>query len=298
MKVATHPGNFHADDVFAVAVLGLAAGPLEIVRTRDKELIAASDVRIDVGGRSDPASGDFDHHQKEGAGERANGVRYASFGLVWRHYGPELAGSAEAAAAIDERLVQGVDANDTGQTITELLVEGIQPMTVSGVIAAMNPVWDEQLTPDEEDALFEQAVAVATRIVEREIAGAAAHRRAQQLVQDAIGRASDSRIIELDSNMPWREAVVSGAPDALFVMYPKSDGWGLQAVPRELGSFDNRKDMPAEWAGRSGAELAAATGVEDAIFCHTARFYASAASREGITALAEQAVAAGDGDCA
>jgi uncharacterized UPF0160 family protein len=298
MKVATHPGNFHADDVFAVAVLGLAAGPLEIVRTRDKELIAASDVRIDVGGRSDPASGDFDHHQKEGAGERANGVRYASFGLVWRHYGPELAGSAEAAAAIDERLVQGVDANDTGQTITELLVEGIQPMTVSGVIAAMNPVWDEQLTPDEEDALFEQAVAAATRIVEREIAGAAAHRRAQQLVQDAIGRASDSRIIELDSNMPWREAVVSGAPDALFVMYPKSDGWGLQAVPRELGSFDNRKDMPAEWAGRSGAELAAATGVEDAIFCHTARFYASAASREGITALAEQAVAAGDGDCA
>jgi uncharacterized UPF0160 family protein len=298
MKVATHPGNFHADDVFAVAVLGLAAGPLEIVRTRDKELIAASDVRIDLGGRSDPASGDFDHHQKEGAGERANGVRYASFGLVWRHYGPELAGSAEAAAAIDERLVQGVDANDTGQTITELLVDGIQPMTVSGVIAAMNPVWDEQLTPDEEDALFEQAVAVATRIVEREIAGAAAHRRAQQLVQDAIGRASDSRIIELDSNMPWREAVVSGAPDALFVMYPKSDGWGLQAVPRELGSFDNRKDMPAEWAGRSGAELAAATGVEDAIFCHTARFYASAASREGITALAEQAVAAGDGDCA
>ncbi len=34
--VATHPGNFHADDVFAVAVLGLVHGPLEIVRTRDE----------------------------------------------------------------------------------------------------------------------------------------------------------------------------------------------------------------------------------------------------------------------
>jgi uncharacterized UPF0160 family protein len=281
--------------VFAAAVLGLAAGPLEIVRTRDEDELAAADVRIDVGGRSDPATGDFDHHQKGGAGERANGIRYASFGLVWRHYGPGLAGDADAAASIDERIVQGVDANDTGQTITQSLVEGIQPMSVSGVIAAMNPSWDERLEPAEEHALFEQAVAVATRILEREIAGAAAFRRARDLVQAAIGRADDPRVIELDGSMPWRSAVVAGAPEALFVMYPKSDGWGLQAVPRKLDSFENRKDFPAEWAGRSGAELAEVTGVEDAIFCHTARFYASARTREGITALAERALAA-DGE--
>ena len=58
-----------------------------------------------MGGRSDPATGDFDHHQKGGAGERENGIRYASFGLVWREHGEALAGGAEAAAAIDERLV-------------------------------------------------------------------------------------------------------------------------------------------------------------------------------------------------
>jgi uncharacterized UPF0160 family protein len=297
MKVATHPGNFHADDAFAVAVLGLAsASPLEIVRTRDEAVYAAADVRVDVGGRSDPATGDFDHHQKGGAGERGNGIRYASFGLVWRHYGEQLAGSADAAAAIDERLVQGVDANDTGQTITESLVGDIRPMTVSGVIAAMNPVWDETLTAAEEDARFAEAVAVATRILERELAGAAAFGRAHQLVHDAIGRAEDPRIIELDRNMPWREAVVTTAPDALFVVYPKSDGWGLQAVPKALGAFDNRRDLPAEWAGHSGEELAAITGVEGATFCHTGRFYAVAQTREGITALATLALAAGDHD--
>lgn len=292
MRVATHPGNFHADDVFAVAALSLAAGPLEIVRTRDRGELEAADVRIDVGGRSDPATGDFDHHQKGGAGERANGIRYASFGLVWDHYGLGLAGDADAARSIDERIVQGVDANDTGQTLTEPLLEGIQPMSVSGVIAAMNPAWDERLDDAGEQELFEGAVVVATRILEREIAGAAAFRRAHQLVKDAIGRAGDPRLIELDSNMPWRSAVVSGAPEALFVMYPKPDGWGLQAVPQRLDSFENRKDFPAAWAGRSGADLAAVTGVDDAIFCHTARFYASAGSREGITALAEQALAA------
>jgi uncharacterized UPF0160 family protein len=292
MKVATHPGNFHADDVFAVAALGLVAGPLEIVRTRDAALHASAAARVDVGGRSDPATGDFDHHQKGGAGERPNGVRYASFGLVWRHHGEALAGGPEAAAAIDERLVQGIDANDVGQSLTESLVGDIRPMTVSGVIAAMNPAWDEEMTPPEEDARFAEAVALAARIIEREIAGAAAFGRARRLVADAIGRAGDPRVIELDRNMPWREAVVTTAPEALFVIYPKSDGWGMQAVPRELGAFGNRLDLPAAWAGHSGADLAAITGVPDAIFSHPARFYASAGSREGITALVERALAA------
>ncbi|MCW2986229.1 MAG: hypothetical protein JWR63_3799, partial [Conexibacter sp.] len=296
MRVATHPGNFHADDVFAIAALRLAAAadgaePVAVVRTRDEALQAAADARVDVGGRDDPATGDFDHHQKGGAGERPNGIRYASFGLVWRHVGAGVAGSAEAAAAIDERLVQGVDANDTGQTIAESLVGDIRPMSVSGVIAALNPSWDEELTPEQEDARFDEAVALAAGILERQVAGAAAFQRARRLVVDAIGRAEDPRIIELDRNMPWRETVVSGAPEALLVMYPKSDGWGLQAVPVAAGSFDNRLDLPADWAGLSGAELAAATGVDDAIFAHAARFYASAGSREGVSALARLALA-------
>jgi uncharacterized UPF0160 family protein len=295
MRVATHPGNFHADDVFAIATLRLAAAlrgeTVEVVRTRDGATQAAADARVDVGGRDDPATGDFDHHQKGGAGERANGIRYASFGLVWRHVGARLAGSADAAAAIDERLVQGVDANDTGQTISRALIDDVRPMTVSGVVAALNAAWDEELTPDEEDARFEEAVTLATGILERQRAGAAAFDRARGLVAAAIARAEDPRLIELDRNMPWREAVVAGAPEALFVMYPKSDGWGLQAVPAAPGSFENRRSLPAEWGGLGGDELAAATGVDDAVFAHVAGFYASAGSREGITALAKLAMA-------
>ena len=293
MKVATHPGNFHADDVFAVAVLGLAAGPLEIVRTRDAAALAAADARVDVGGKSDPATGDFDHHQKGGAGERPNGVRYASFGLVWKQYGAQLAGSPEAAASIDERLVQGVDANDTGQELTQPLIADVRPMTVSGVIGAMNPAWDEPLTESEEDERFAEAVAFATGILERMIAGAAGFQRARRLVLDAIAAASDPRIVELPSNLPWRETVVANSADALFVMYPKSDGWGLQAVPKVAGAFANRRSFPEPWRGLSGAELCETTGVGDAIFCHTAGFYASAESREGVLELARRAL---DGD--
>lgn len=293
MLIATHPGSFHADDVFAVATLGLALGSFDVVRTRDEALHAGADVRVDVGGQADAATGDYDHHQKGGAGERPNGIRYASFGLVWREHGAALAGSEDAARAIDERLVQGVDANDTGQTIAQPLVGDVRPMTVSGVVAALNPAWDEELAGAEEDARFGEAVTLATGILEREIAAAAAFRRARQLVRDAIARASDPRVVELEVDMPWREGVVTQAPEALFVVYPKSgERWGLQAVPRKLGDFENRKDLPAEWGGLSGAEFAAATGVPDAIFCHTARFFASAGSRAGVLALVERALAA------
>ena len=286
-RIATHPGGFHADDVFAVAVLRLVHGPLEVRRTRDPEALAAASFRVDVGGRFDAATGDFDHHQRAGAGARPNGIRYASFGRVWDAFGVELAGAEAAARAIDERLVQGVDANDTGQTIATALVEGIRPLSVSGAIAAFNPQWDEEA---DEDARFLDAVTWATGVLERELAGARAYRRALSLVHDAVARAADPRVIELDRKLPWHETVVETAPAALFVIYPKSDGWALMAVPRVLGEFANRRDLPAAWAGRSGAELAAVTGVPDALFAHTKRFYASAASRAGVLALARLAV--------
>ena len=290
MQIATHPGNFHADDVFAVAVLGLVHGELDVIRTRDGAALAAADVRVDIGGRSEPATGDFDHHQRGGAGERANGIRYASFGLVWRAFGAQLAGGDHAAGAIDERLVQGVDANDTGQNLSTALFAGIRPMTVSGVIGALNPAWDEELSAAEEDERFAEAVALATGILERELAGARAYQRGLEIVRAAVARASDPRLIELDRKAPWHETVVATAPEALYVIYPKSDGWGMQAVPKTLGSFENRKGLPEPWGGHSDAELAQITGVPDAMFAHTKRFYASARSREGILALARQAL--------
>ena len=290
MRVGTHDGTFHADEAFAVAALRLAEPSVEVIRTRDPERLAACDVRIDVGLRHDPASGDFDHHQKGGAGERANGIRYASFGLVWREVGERLCGDAAIAARVDEVLVQGIDAHDVGQTLTSPLIDGVQPMTLSGMIAAINPSWDEATDPDDEDRRFDGAVGLASGVIAREIAGAAAQARAALLVREAIARAADPRLIELDVGLPWRDVVVTSAPHALFVIYPKSSGWGLQAVPRELGSFANRLDLPAAWAGRSGAELAEVTGVGDAVFCHTGRFLAVAESRDGIAALARQAL--------
>ncbi len=286
MLVATHDGSFHADEVFAIAALGLLGEPVEVIRTRDREAVSGADLRVDVGFRDDARTGDFDHHQREFDAVRDNGVRFASFGLIWRAFGTRVCeGDAEVAAAVDASLVQAVDANDTGQQLTRSLIDGVRPMTANAIIGGFNARWDETLTGEQERARFDAAVALARGILERELASAASGQRAQQIVRTAVTAATDPRVVELPVNAPWKLVLVPEAPDALFVIYPKRQGFGLEAVPRELGSFENRRDLPAAWGGREGADLVAVTGVQDALFCHAKRFLAVARSRDGVERL-------------
>jgi len=292
MLIATHNGSFHADEVFAIAALGLLGEPVEVVRTRDRDVLAQADLRVDVGFRDDASKGDFDHHQRDFDGARHNGVGYASFGLVWREFGARVCdGDQDVADAVDETLVQAVDANDTGQQVTRSLIDGVHPITVNAIIGGLNARWDEALTPEEERERFDRAVALAQDILAREVNSAASSRRAQRIVREAITAAPDPRVVELPVNAPWKQVLVPAAPDALFVIYPKRQGFGLEAVPRELGSFENRRDLPSAWGGLEGARLVAATGVEEALFCHAKRFLAVAGTRAGIKRLAELALA-------
>jgi uncharacterized UPF0160 family protein len=294
MLIATHDGSFHADEVFAVAALRLLGDPVEVVRTRDRDTLAQADLRVDVGFRDDASTGDFDHHQRGFDTARENGVRYASFGLVWREFGARICdGDQVVADAVDETLVQPADANDTGQQLAQPLIDGVRPITVNGIIGGFNAHWDETLTSEQERERFDAAVALARDILVRELGSAASGRRSQRIVREAIAAAADPRVVELPVNAPWKQVLVPETADALFVIYPKRQGFGLHAVPRELGSFDNRRDLPATWGGLEGADLVAATGVEGAIFCHAKRFLAVARSRTDIKKLAELALAEG-----
>jgi uncharacterized UPF0160 family protein len=163
-------------------------------------------------------------------------------------------------------------------------------MHLGGVIGGFNPNWDEP--EDDIPERFAAAVGLARGILEREIRFAASIAAADRIVADAVAAAEDPRIVVLDRGLPWARAIHAHAPDALFVVLPKSSGWGVQAIPAVLGQFDNRRDLPEAWAGLQGAEFAAACGVEDAVFCHAARFLAVARSYEGALKLAHKAITA------
>jgi|TARA_B110000211_G_scaffold17674_1_gene18410 uncharacterized UPF0160 family protein len=285
LTVVTHNGNFHADDVFSIAVLKHVYPSFNLVRTRDKALMDSADIVIDVGGQYDPDAGRFDHHQRGGAGERENGIPYSSFGLVWQKYGLALCDNNQAVAdRVDAGLVSTIDAIDCGH------VEGVQQgISLSQTISMYNPTWEES---PEFDKCFDEAVEFASRMLTRFIASASGSVNAKAIVAKAIESAEDPRVIVLEKYTPWKKTVHILSSEALYMVYPShSSQWILQTVPVEPGSFEDRKSLPKAWAGLSDEDFQAQTGLDDAVFCHNGLFIAGTKSFESTMKLAEVALA-------
>ena len=286
--IVTHDGKFHADDCFAIAALLLLEKDAKVVRTRDASLFATADFVVDVGGEYDAARNRFDHHQKDGAGVRKNGIPFAAFGLVWKKFGEKLSGSTDAAASLETRLVVPIDAHDNGVDIASARFEGVSPYEVSDVIKAFTPTSEEEQNLD---ARFADAASFAKRILEREIARVQARIKGERAVALAYEAVADRRLIILPEDYSWKETLAK-FPEPLFVVHPQDGKWRLVCVRDNPSVFANRKDLPERWAGLREEELARETGVADAIFCHRNRFTAAARSREGALALAALALQA------
>ncbi|MDN2662307.1 MYG1 family protein [Psychromonas sp. 14N.309.X.WAT.B.A12] len=286
ITIATHNGNFHADDVFSIAALKSIFPSFKLVRTRDLEVIRQADLVIDVGGIYDSETGRFDHHQRGGAGARENGIPYSSFGLIWQKYGVQIcAGDEDVATSIDAGLVSTIDAIDCGH------VEGVaQGISLSQTISMFNPTWQEDAHFDE---CFDQAVAFAEKVLARFIASASGGLNAKAIVAKAIQHAPDPRVIVLEKYIPWKRTVHAMSQEALYMVYPSSTGqWRIQTVPVEPGSFEDRKSLPANWAGLSDKALQEETGLADAMFCHNGLFIAGSESFESTMKMAEMALKA------
>lgn len=282
--IATHNGNFHADDVFSVAALKSILPPFTLIRTRDLERIAQADIVIDVGGEYDPDAGRFDHHQRGGAGQRENGIPYSSFGLIWQKYGLEVCdGNQEVANSVDAGLVSTIDAIDCGH------VEGIyEGISLSQTISMFNPTWQED---SHFDTCFDEAVEFAERVLTRFIASANGGISAKTIVAKAINEAADPRVIVLEKYTPWKRTVHDLSEVALYMIYPSETGqWRIQTVPVEPGSFEDKRPLPKLWAGLSDKELQEVTGIDDAMFCHNGLFIAGAESFESVMKMATMAL--------
>ncbi|HYD58869.1 MAG TPA: MYG1 family protein [Noviherbaspirillum sp.] len=309
MIIATHSGKFHADDVWAVTVLDLVFPGCTLIRTRDAEQIRAADFAVDVGGIWEPEAGRFDHHQKGFSGARQSGVLYASAGLVWRTHGARCVSllaqkhcgvtlpdsdAQQITWAIDADLVQYLDMSDTGAARNAPGGYGL-----SAVVSGFNPTWlDEQQAGgvDPADAMrlrqFRRAMEFITDVLVNQVK----YRVGSLLALERVRKAQvleEGRLLYLDNAaLPWTSVVRNEMPKVLFVIsHGITDGrYMLHTVPATTDTFEARADLPKAWAGLQGEELAAVTGVEDAVFCHNNLFIAAATSFDGAVALARQAL--------
>ncbi|HEX7888754.1 MAG TPA: MYG1 family protein [Ramlibacter sp.] len=317
-RIATHSGSFHADDIFGVAVLASVFPDHEIVRTRDEAQIATADFVVDVGGRWDPAAGRFDHHQREFDGartrqaadgriERAEG--YASAGLVWREFGPayvrqvaqemgeELpdATLARIANDIDAGLVRYLDLVDTGEAMVAPGAVGL-----STLLSTLNSNWVEEeglgasALAHLQLRRFQEGMAIVQLFLERLVRRRIGQDMAAAQVRGAERLLAGRVLFLAKGGMPWTSVVLEEMPQVLLVLYPEADEEGqrfvLRTVPAGPGTFASRMDLPQAWAGLRDGQLAAVTGVTDAVFTHTKRFIAVARSFEGALRLAELAL--------
>lgn len=289
-NIVTHSGNFHADDVFAVATLLIVFPDAKVIRTRDASLIENADVVADVGGIYDPNRLRFDHHQIEGAGSHYNGIPYASFGLVWKKYGEKISGSTEVAKIIEKNIVIPIDAHDNEISINKSTFDEIKPYTFSDFLNSFvdrNTVESEVL-----DEIFIKLTTLTKDLILREVKKANEKIIGINKIKKIIDLTEDKKILLLEEDLPWEDCVAS-VKDVVYVIYPRKDGnWGLKGVRKNFDDFDLRKPLPNSWAGLGSEELKSITGVKDAIFCHKGLFMAVSKTKEGALELAKIAISA------
>ncbi len=247
----THAGNFHADDVFATALLKLINRDMEIIRTFQ---VDPAVFHYDIGG------GAFDHHQADYQPKREDGTPYSSFGLLWAAVGRDILGE-EGFEYIDRELVEPIDLTDCTGARNPL----------SGAISAMNPAWDSGKSLDE---AFWEAVSYAQRTLRAYIDDELAALRADDLVRTAL-KANQNGLVILPRYAPFKH-VLSSAPDALLVGFPSNrGGFNLMTVTHESGED---VQLPETWVTDGKPQGCS--------FCHVGRFLAAFDTLDNLKAAA------------
>ena len=229
--IYTHNGVFHADDVFAVALLKVVClGRQLVVRTRElpssggiANTVGIGDWVVDVGMVYDPDRGRFDHHQAD-APVRENGIKYSAFGQI-----AEFFWGKEAWYSYLLPFIQGIDARDNGQ---QELASSLKLPDSGAWVGLFNPMYG---TEESFDAQFDRAVEIASAILYRAVGTAQAAYSAESAVRRAVEGAK-SGVCILDKAAPWGEVVKQANADGLGIrrmVYPNTTAgqWNVQQVP-------------------------------------------------------------------
>lgn len=151
-------------------------------------------------------------------------------------------------------------------------------------ISRLNPnFWDEGV-PDF-DGKFVTAMAVAKEEFLAELLiGFMSSFASMPIVREAFGdrftHDASGQIVVLKKSCYWKEALFDLEKEqkceglVKYMLYEDSASgeWRVQAVPKQLGTFENRGALKEEWRGFDAAKIRELSGLEDAVFCHHSGF--------------------------
>ena len=290
VTIATHDGFYHADELFAVSALSLYLRGLgkdvEIIRTRDKDKAFSCDYCVDVGREYDPVKNRFDHHQVDDSLIRPNGIPYAAFGLIWKHFGMKLVSSKDIFEVIEQKLVQPIDAMDNAVTLSTRNFEGVNEYNIASAIYAIS----QHHGIENLNQSFFDCLTICEQILAGEIKQAEDKHQSRLIVTSEIKKQNIPAILILDKFHSWKDVVLD-YPDIKFVMYPdvNTSNWYLQPAKNTKDDFGGyRVNFPVSWLGKEHHELAEVSGIDEAVFCHKSGYLAVAKSKEATISMAQK----------
>ena len=273
-NLVTHSGKFHADDVFSTAFMGKIVDNPVVCRVNSVPNIKEDVIVYDVG------FGCFDHHQKEFDLRHDSGVKYASFGLLFKEYGPKYLDSIDpnfskiVFSMVEHDLVEGIDAIDNGEF--PVIDASYSYKSLDSIIGDFNAGWDDDT---DNDIYFMKALDVADMILTSVIKKSFSKAKAKDIVDEAIENSSE-HVMVLDKYMPFKDFVISSnnikAEDIYFCITPSNrGGYCIHTIPKNKSTHETRCDFPKSWGGLVDSELQEVSGVLSAKFCHVSLFLAT-----------------------
>jgi uncharacterized UPF0160 family protein len=302
IKLLTHSGPFHADDIFATACLNLYFKNKEpntkLIHKRSikPDDIADADIVYDIGLVYNPKKLRFDHHQNDNSLTRPNGIPYAAFGLVFKHFGPELISMisgnknkkyiAECFDTLEKKLVQHIDSMDNGKLTYKNIYEDVDVPTIDNYFTICKSCVKSE-DSKEFDKKFYELVKVSIPFIENMILYSINKEAEKSVAIKAYNKAKDKRIIicERFYNFSFNKF-----PEPLVVVYPDSrGGWSAKNVHKGEELYDARFYFPESWRGLVDEALEKACGVKGAKFCHKSGFLIVNETKDGVLEMINKA---------
>lgn len=326
LKIGTHSGGFHCDEILACFMLTRLPQykDADIVRSRDAGELAKCDVVVDVGGVYDHESHRYDHHQRSFS-ESMHSLcpakkwitKLSSAGLVYCHFGhdviAELTGRPADDRVVDklydkvyENFVEEVDGIDNGIDACPEKPRYAITTNLSSRVHHFYPNWNE---PDKNtNEYFDKQFSVAMDYVGSEFLDRISYYSkvwwpARELVEHAHSQrfhvdASGEIMVLSGAGCPWKdhlleleEELQSNGPLVKYVLFEDSTAsWRVQCVPTSKNSFENRRSLPESWRGLRDEALSTKSGIEDCVFVHASGFIGGNRTYKGALLMAQRAL--------
>lgn len=284
IRIATHSGQWHSDEIMAIAVMHLVfpGNNISVIRTRDKNLYESCDYVIDVGGKFDNEKY-FDHHQNDFCLKRDNGIPYASFGLIWKKFGEKICGSEIIARRIDKRLASFIDAFDVGGGKMSAFFENnisINAICLSDVFANAAGSFLDEKPHKHEDFLW--CVEFAKKFLSDFIRTIRDELVAENFVRRTLSMQPDEQIAIFDIGIPYKR-YIKAYPNILIWIVPNETEktYSLYLMNKDKPSFT----IPSTWNERPNS-----SGVKDILYINKNGSQLVTRSRESAITVAKNLI--------